>query len=140
MAPNKDFAAFIESELLGKDPELREEVARERLNASIAQLLIRERKKAGLTQRQLAAKVGTQQSVIARLEDADYGGHSISMLFRVADALGAELKLEFSRPETTVATIVVNLNTQNIESGSFEVSFSSLIRTAASSRKAIEVA
>lgn len=40
-------------------------------------LLFREmREDTGLTQAELARKVGTTQSVIARLEDAEYTGHS----------------------------------------------------------------
>lgn len=49
------------------------------------------RQKAGLTQRELAQVVGTQPSVICRLEDADYTGHSLSMLARIAGALGYDL-------------------------------------------------
>ena len=48
-------------------------------------LLVREmREDAGLTQTKLARKVGTTQSVIARLEDAEYTGHSLTMLERIA--------------------------------------------------------
>lgn len=57
-------------------------------------LLVREmREDAGLTQAELAKKVGTTQSVIARLEDAEYTGHSLSMLERVATACGVALRL-----------------------------------------------
>jgi ribosome-binding protein aMBF1 (putative translation factor) len=57
-------------------------------------LLVREmREDAGLTQTELAKKVGTTQSVIARLEDAEYAGHSLTMLERVAAACGVALKL-----------------------------------------------
>ena len=57
-------------------------------------LLVREmREEAGLTQVELARKVGTTQSVIARLEDAEYTGHSLSMLERIAGACGVNLKL-----------------------------------------------
>jgi ribosome-binding protein aMBF1 (putative translation factor) len=53
-------------------------------------LLVREmREDAGLTQVQLARKVGTTQSVIARLEDAEYTGHSLSTLERIAGACRA---------------------------------------------------
>jgi ribosome-binding protein aMBF1 (putative translation factor) len=57
-------------------------------------LLVREmREDAGLTQTELAKKVGTSQSVIARLEDAEYTGHSLTMLERIAAACGVALKL-----------------------------------------------
>jgi len=57
-------------------------------------LLVREmREDAELTQTELAKKVGTTQSVIARLEDAEYAGHSLLMLERVASACGVALKL-----------------------------------------------
>jgi ribosome-binding protein aMBF1 (putative translation factor) len=57
-------------------------------------LLVREmREDAGLTQAELARKVDTTQSVIARLEGAEYTGHSLSMLERIAAACGVALKL-----------------------------------------------
>ena len=57
-------------------------------------LLVREmRENAGLTQTELAKKVGTTQSVIARLEDAEYTGHSLTMLERIAAVCGVALKL-----------------------------------------------
>ena len=57
-------------------------------------LLVREmRVDAGLTQTELARKVGTAQSVIARLEDAEYTGHSLTMLERIAAVCGVALKL-----------------------------------------------
>lgn len=57
-------------------------------------LLVREmREDAGLTQAELAKKVGTTQSVIARLEDAEYTGHSLTMLERIATACGVGLTL-----------------------------------------------
>jgi transcriptional regulator with XRE-family HTH domain len=51
------------------------------------------REDAGLTQTELARKIGTTQSVIARLEDAEYAGHSLAMLERIARACGIALKL-----------------------------------------------
>jgi ribosome-binding protein aMBF1 (putative translation factor) len=57
-------------------------------------LLVREmREDAELTQTELARKIGTTQSVIARLEDAEYRGQSLAMLERIAVACGVNLKL-----------------------------------------------
>jgi transcriptional regulator with XRE-family HTH domain len=57
-------------------------------------LLVREmREDAGFTQTELAKRVGTTQSVIARLEDAEYAGHSLTMLERIAAACGVGLRL-----------------------------------------------
>jgi ribosome-binding protein aMBF1 (putative translation factor) len=57
-------------------------------------LLVREmREDAEFTQTELARKVGTTQSVIARLEDAEYTGHSLTMLERIAAVCGVALKL-----------------------------------------------
>ena len=58
-------------------PEMVKEAS---LNAQVAQIIYDVRKQAGLTQQQLADAIGTTQSVVARLEDADYEGHSLSML------------------------------------------------------------
>jgi transcriptional regulator with XRE-family HTH domain len=51
------------------------------------------REDARLTQTELAKKVGTTQSAIARLENAEYTGHSLTMLERIAAACGVALKL-----------------------------------------------
>ncbi len=57
-------------------------------------VLVREmREDAGLTQTELAKKVGTTQFVITRLEDAEYTGHSLTMLERIAAVCGVALKL-----------------------------------------------
>src|SRR5215468_9171523 len=63
---------------------------RERLAA-----LERVRAEAGLSQRQLAKLIGTTASVICRLEDADYEGHSLAMLNRIATALNRRVEIHF---------------------------------------------
>jgi transcriptional regulator with XRE-family HTH domain len=79
---------------LATDPALAARVADAALNARIASQIFGARTDAGLTQSQLAARVGTTQSVIARLEDADYQGHSLRLLKKVARALGQTLRVE----------------------------------------------
>ena len=57
-------------------------------------LLVREmRESASLSQSELAKRIGSTQSVIARLEGAEYRGHSLNMLERIAGACGVALKL-----------------------------------------------
>lgn len=66
-----------------------------RANDSVARKLTGLRLQAGLTQRQLAKLVGTTASVICRLEDADYEGHSLAMLNRIAAVLKQRVEIRF---------------------------------------------
>lgn len=95
MARKTRNAAKILDRLDKGDRVLRAMVDEELLNLEVAQLIYDARTAAGLTQTRLAEMVGTSQSVIARLEDSDYDGHSLSMLRRIADALGQRIELRF---------------------------------------------
>ncbi len=64
-------------------------------NVAIADKICKLRTKANLTQRQLAKLVGTTASVICRLEDADYEGHALAMLNRIAAALNKRVEIRF---------------------------------------------
>ena len=88
-------AARILDRVLGPDAGLRRLVDEQKLNVRIAELIHDTRSAAGLTQADLAKLVGTTQSAISRLEDADYGGHSLAMLQRIAHALHQKLELRF---------------------------------------------
>lgn len=78
----------------GKPNRLRE-LDTARVNDDVARKLTTLRLHAGLTQRQLANLVGTTASAICRLENADYEGHSLAMLNRVAAALHRRVELRF---------------------------------------------
>ncbi|MDO8518880.1 MAG: XRE family transcriptional regulator [Deltaproteobacteria bacterium] len=67
----------------------------ERANLDCARKIYELRTKKNLTQRQLAEIVGTTASVICRLEDADYDGHSLAMLQRIALALNRRIEIRF---------------------------------------------
>jgi ribosome-binding protein aMBF1 (putative translation factor) len=75
------------------DPEMEEMIRESYVNARIAQIIYEARTNAGLTQQQLAEQIGTKQSVIARLEDAEYEGHSLSMIQKIARALNQRLEV-----------------------------------------------
>ena len=79
------------------DAATRELVERASVNALVAKLIYDARTKAHLSQKQLAELVGTQQPVIARLEDADYEGHSLTMLQRIAKALNRRLEIRLAK-------------------------------------------
>ena len=74
---------------------------KEREKAEFAAQIYGLRTKAGLTQKQLADLIGTTQSVISRLEDADYNGHSLNMLERVAEALDYKVEVHLIRQAPT---------------------------------------
>jgi len=58
------------------------------------------REDSGLSQAELAKRVGTSQQQISRLESSNYEGHSLRMLRRVAEVLGAEVKVEIYRQKS----------------------------------------
>ena len=71
------------------------ELSRVRLAYRIAEL----REKRGLTQSELARKVGTTQAGISRLENPNYRNYSLKTLEKVANALGARLKVELEEKQ-----------------------------------------
>lgn len=98
MAKTTDALKIIEK-INRTDQELQEMVAEASINAHVAQLIYEARTKAGLTQQQLADLIGTKQSAIARLEDADYEGHSLSMLQKIARALNQRVEIQLTAIE-----------------------------------------
>ncbi len=95
MPKTKDAMKIIEN-MIGEDQEMRDMIEEETINRHIAQLIYDTRTSAGLTQSQLAELAGTSQSAIARLEDADYEGHSLSMLRKIAAVLHKRLIIDFA--------------------------------------------
>lgn len=71
--------------------QLQEAIANDHIARKIYDL----RTNAGLTQRQLGKMIGTTASAISRLEDAEYQGHSLAMLNRIASALHKRLRIDF---------------------------------------------
>ncbi len=62
---------------------------------ALVEMIIEKRLKQGLTQQQLAKKIGSKQPVISRLEQGTYNP-SIKFLTRVAEALDAKLTVSIS--------------------------------------------
>ncbi len=70
---------------------------------SLAQMIYVLRTEVGLSQRELAERMGTTQSVISRLEEGGGSGNRVDTLARVATALGRHLVISF--PETVPAKL-----------------------------------
>jgi transcriptional regulator with XRE-family HTH domain len=70
---------------------------------ALGQLIYDLRTGAGLSQRELAERMGTTQSVISRLEEGGGAKNRIDTLARVAEALGRHLIV--SIPETVPAEL-----------------------------------
>jgi transcriptional regulator with XRE-family HTH domain len=95
MKRKTNFDKYLEEQLKEKDFAARFKKAGEAWD--IALKLAALRKESGLSQKELAQRVGTTQQQISRLESPSYEGHSLSMLRRVAGFLGATVHVELKR-------------------------------------------
>lgn len=85
---------FAESE---KDPRWAEAYAKADIEVRLALQIIKARKKAGLTQGQLARAAGTTQSVISRIERANQN-LTVKTLARIATVLHTTLIIQLRHP------------------------------------------
>jgi len=88
-------SAIFAQNFLHDDAEMQKLYAEARQSALIARQILKWRTESGLTQKELAKLVGTASSVICRLEDDSYTGHSVSMLSRIAAALRLQVGFMF---------------------------------------------
>ena len=86
---------ILHKRYIGKNKKRLESLEKERENLTIAEHIYNLRKENGLSQKQLAERIGTTQSVISRLEDADYNGHSFAMLRKIAKAFHRRVQIKF---------------------------------------------
>ncbi len=98
-APRTTNAGEILDQLFGHHADWHAMVEEERVHAEVASQIHRLRTSRGMTQKELAKAIGTTQSVIACLENADYQGHSLRMLRRIASALQARVVVGFVEVE-----------------------------------------
>lgn len=93
--PTSDAVEILHRRLVNDDSNQKAELERIRADNDVARKIYDLRTKNGLSQRALAKLVGTTASVICRLEDADYEGHSLAMLNRIATALNKRIEIRF---------------------------------------------
>ena len=93
--PTSDAIEILHRRYFEGKPDMLAALEEAAANDEVARKIYDLRTKAGLSQRQLAKLVGTTASVICLLEDADYRGHSLSMLRRIAAALNRRVEIRF---------------------------------------------
>jgi transcriptional regulator with XRE-family HTH domain len=98
MKQKTNFELYLEEQLKDKEFAKRFRKAGEAWDVAVQLAQLRRRK--GLSQKELAKRVGTSQQQISRLESPSYEGHTLSMLRRVADVLGASVKVKIYRQQT----------------------------------------
>jgi len=90
-----DAVKILHKRYIKGDKKRLKSLQKERENMNIAEQIYTIRTQAGLSQKQLADLIGTTQSVVSRLEDADYDKHSLAMLRRVGAALKQRVQVQF---------------------------------------------
>lgn len=93
--PTDDAVEILYRRYVKDDPETLAELEKIQADNDVARKIYDLRTKAGLSQRAFARLVGTTASVICRLENADYEGHSLAMLNRIAAALNKRVEIRF---------------------------------------------
>lgn len=95
MKPTKDAIEVLHRRFYDGRPTRLKNLEEARANEEIARKIRDLRIAAGFSQAQLAKLIGTTASVICRLEDADYEGHSLAMLRRIGGALNQRVDVRF---------------------------------------------
>jgi len=93
--PKSAALRYLYDRNVGDNPKRLASLEAERINLDIACKIYDLRTKAGMSQRELAKRIGTSAANICRLENADYQGHSLSMLRRIAAALEMRVDVRF---------------------------------------------
>lgn len=88
-----DFNDFLKESL--KDPKIKAEYDKLQPEFAMVQAVIGARVNKGITQKDLAEKIGTKQSVISRLESGR-ANPSIAFLKKLALALNSHLEIRFT--------------------------------------------
>jgi transcriptional regulator with XRE-family HTH domain len=109
MRKKTNFDIYLEEQLKDPDFERRFRKAGEAWDVAIQIASLR--KKSGLSQKELARRLGTSQQQISRLESPSYEGHSLSMLRRVAEVLGATVHVEIKQRNHRTAAVVAEPRT-----------------------------
>ena len=93
--PTSDIIKYMHKHFIKGDKKRLAYIEQEKIRLAIAQKIYDLRTQANLTQKELARRIGTKQSVISRLEDADYEGYTLKILEKIAEAVHYRIRVEF---------------------------------------------
>ena len=101
MKKNVKTKSWLDEKL--KDPKFRKGYEEELYKLSLGEQLVRLRLQVGLTQAQVAKRVGTTASAISRYENAEYDRYEVQTLRKIVEACGGQLKVVMQGPDDKVA-------------------------------------
>lgn len=94
MAKKSDLMKWMDARLAA-DPELARAVEERLAEMRVEQELVALREKRGLTQKELAVRIGTTQPYVAKLESGRVQNLGLKTLVKYATALGSQLTVRF---------------------------------------------
>ena len=110
-----DAVEILKRRYIKNDPTIEASIEEERINSDVAQMIYALRKEKDMTQADLAKTINTTQSVISRLEDSDYKGHSLAMLQKICIALGRKINITIVKDELNHKELEIQDLKQQIE-------------------------
>jgi ribosome-binding protein aMBF1 (putative translation factor) len=97
---HKTLNNYIEEQM--KNPEFKEEWNKLDTEFALIESIIRAREMAGLTQAELAERIGTKQPALSRLERGGFKTATVETLTKIAHALNTELIIKLQPTERKV--------------------------------------
>ena len=82
-------------EEIRRDPARQVRYERELARLQLANEIVKLREARHWSQAELANRIGTKQSAVARMERSTYRGYTVSTLAKIAAAVGAHLDIRF---------------------------------------------
>lgn len=79
-----------------KKPGFRKHFQQARLAVEVAHQMVLLREKLGITQAELARRMGTKQQTVSRLESGDYEGFTLKTLLKIAEATKTQVVVKFT--------------------------------------------
>ncbi|MFP4583364.1 MAG: helix-turn-helix domain-containing protein [Thermodesulfobacteriota bacterium] len=93
----QSYSSFRSEQL--QDPDVKQAYQELEGEFALAREVLELRRQRNITQKELAAKMGTSQPAIARIESGNYRNVSLAFIRRLADALGAEPEIRLRKKE-----------------------------------------